>query len=360
MPASREFASGNRKLVEGTGGSTLFSGVNWLGDSVMTMPAIQEFKRRNPACPTAMLSKPSLTALWKMNPHIDTVIELHPGPTGAASAALAVRRAGFERAYVLTQSFRSALVPFLARVPSRTGMPGHNRDWMLTAVVRPVETETRRHQMFEYFDLLGIGGPAMPDTQSIVIPSGVLAACRQKLAELLPAGHGRPIVGILPGAAHGSAKRWPVDFFKQVTEQLVNHHGCRAIVFGSENEAHACSLITAGITESAVDLSGKTSIPELAAMLQQCTVVIANDSGGMHLAAIVNTPVVAIFGLTDPAKTGPLGLGHRIIAADRTDRSRDLEPDSQVAKEALLSVRPETVLAAALDILENREQRHVK
>ncbi|MEI6808758.1 MAG: glycosyltransferase family 9 protein, partial [bacterium] len=164
MPVSRESASGNKKLIEDACGSTLFSGVNWLGDSVMTMPAIQEFKRRHPACLTAMLSKPSLTALWKMNPNIDMVIELHPGTTGVIRAAMAVKQAGFERAYVLTQSFRSALVPFLARIPSRTGMPGHHRDWMLTAVIRPVETETRRHQMFEYFDLLGIDNTATPDT----------------------------------------------------------------------------------------------------------------------------------------------------------------------------------------------------
>jgi ADP-heptose:LPS heptosyltransferase len=103
--------------------------------------------------------------------------------------------------------------------------------------------------------------------------------------------------------------------------------------------------------ESAVDLSGKTSLPELAAMLSLCNVVLANDSGGMHLAAIVGTPVVAVFGLTDPAKTAPLGRGHRILAAELAHRSRDLAPDSRDAREALLSIRPDAVFQAAMDIL---------
>lgn len=359
MPASPESASGKEKTAERAGDPTLFSGVNWLGDSVMTMPAIHEFRLRHPADLTIMLSKPSFVPLWRMNPDIDLVVDLNPSPVGTVQAAAAIRRMRCKRAYVLTQSFRSALVPFLAGIPSRTGMPGHFRDWMLTKVINPPMSESRRHQVFEYFDLLGISDPPEPKITSLAIPDSVSAPCRQRMASLLPDSGGRPLVGIFPGAAHGPSKCWPSDHFKEVAQRLVKRHGCRAAVFGSGKEAVACASIAAGMEDSAVDLSGKTSIPELAAMLSLCDVVIANDSGGMHLAAGVGRPVVAVFGITDPAKTGPLGRGHRILAAELVNRSRDLSPDSQDARDALLSILPEAVLDAALDILGDRARRHL-
>ncbi|MEI6972673.1 MAG: lipopolysaccharide heptosyltransferase II [bacterium] len=353
MSALQESASEEKKTAEHPGDSTLFSGVNWLGDSIMTMPAIREFRRRHPAGMLAMLSKPALIPLWKMSPAIDIVIELRPGPDGAFRASTAVRREGFERAFVMTQSFRSALVPFLAGVPARIGMPGHFRDWMLTAVVSPSAVESRRHQMFEYFDLLNVSsddsGPPL-----LAMPQGVEASCRQRIERLLPRDGKAPLVGVLPGAAHGPSKCWPGDYFREVVIRLTKDHGCRIALFGSARETVVCASIACGVEGCAVDFSGKTSLQELAAMLSMCDVVIANDSGGMHLAAAVNTPVVAVFGLTDPGKTGPIGRGHRILAAERVPRSRDLTPDSKEARDALLSVKPGAVLQAALDLLGHR------
>ncbi|MEI6217652.1 MAG: lipopolysaccharide heptosyltransferase II [bacterium] len=332
-------------------GLTLFSGVNWLGDSIMTMPAIHEFKRRHPANTLTMLTKPSLTLLWRLNPDIDRVVELHPGPLGAARASIEIRKMRVARAFVLTQSFRSALVPFLARIPERTGMPGHFRDWMLTGIVKPDGKEARKHQMFEYFDLLGLADSAKPSIPSIRIPDELTESCKKRLFGSFPNGNVGSIAGMLPGAAHGPSKCWPAGNFREVARRLTDRPGCKVAVFGSQGESAACAAIAADMEGKVVDLSGKTSIPELAAMLALCNVVLANDSGGMHLAAMVGTPVVAIFGLTDPSKTGPLGQQHRILAADLAHRSRDVAPDCQAATAALLSIRTETVFQAILDIL---------
>lgn len=355
MHASREFASERKKTVNHRGEATLLSGVNWLGDSVMTMPAIRGFRRSHPGCHIAMLSKPSLAPLWQMHPAIDLIIELQPWPDGAWQAAMTARQEHFERSFVMTQSFRSALVPFLARIPSRIGMPGHFRDWMLTEVVNPNASEGRQHQVFEYFDLLGVDPAADTESAHLVIPETVSASCRKRMDAMMPGASRLPLVGMLPGAAHGPSKCWPGDYFKKVAHELGRQHGCRIAVFGSPREVPVCASIASGMEHCITDFSGKTSLQELAAMLSFCDVVVANDSGGMHLAAVVGTPVVGIFGITDPGKTGPLGHGHRILAADSVSRSRDLAPDSKDAREAMFSIPPGTVLQAALDILKERK-----
>jgi len=330
---------------------TLISGVNWLGDSVMTMPAIHELKRRQPSIRIAMLVKPSLASLWKLNSDVDHVIELSEGLPGAIRTARTIRQMKCGRAFVLTQSFRSALVPFLAGVPVRTGMPGHFRDWMLTEVVRPVPTETRYHQMFEYFDLMNIHDVSMPSLPTLPLPKELQASCRKTITVHLPDVDCQRLIGMLPGAAHGPSKRWPASYFAQVAGKLASEYRCKIAVFGSNSEKDACSMVSAAAGKSGVDFSGRTSLPELATMLSLCRTVVANDSGGMHLSALVRTPVVAIFGLTDPAKTGPIGTGHCIVTAKEPIQDRDLRPESPEATVALNTIDPEIVLQAVLDIL---------
>ena len=211
--------------------------------------------------------------------------------------------------------------------------------------------------MFEYFDLLGLDAPAKPNIASLVIPDGVAAACRQRMAGHLPDIKNGPVIGMLPGAAHGPSKCWPVGNFLKVARDLIERHACSVILLGSKHEVGTCAEITAGASGPIADFSGKTSLQELAAMLSYCDVVITNDSGGMHLSAAVGTPVVAIFGITDPRITGPLGHGHRILSAATASRSRDLAPDSHEARNALRSILPEVVLAAVKEVLDAGARR---
>jgi heptosyltransferase-2 len=122
-------------------------------------------------------------------------------------------------------------------------------------------------------------------------------------------------------------------------------------VFGSGNETDLCETVTAGIGRKALNLAGQTSLPEFAALLSSCGVVICNDSGGMHLAAAAGAKVVAVFGMTDPAKTGPMGKGHRVICAEGVRQSRDIKRDSSEAAVALKSISADRVAAAAREVL---------
>ena len=132
----------------------LICGLNWVGDSVMSMPALQLFSASLPSVRITMLVKPAVAALWNLHDDVYRVLTLERGPGGVFRAARFIRSQEFDRAYILPHSFRSALVPLLGRVKKRIGLPGHWRDFMLTDVLSPIGGPGRNHQCFEYIDLL--------------------------------------------------------------------------------------------------------------------------------------------------------------------------------------------------------------
>lgn len=287
-----------------------------------------------------------------MHSPVDEVIELHENLTGTLQTAGAVKAQRFEKAFVFPNSFRSALIPFLARVPIRIGMPGHQRAWMLTHVVNEEEDtgNDQIHQAWEYVNILGLAEEEVEiDVPRLSVPETVVTESRKRFsmnAEVV-------WVGIIPGAAHGPSKRWPLDHFIEAGRNLISPEKYRVLVFGTGKDMELCSKVAEGIGEGAVNLAGKTSLSELAALLGLCRVVITNDSGGMHLAAAVGTMVVAVFGATNPEKTGPLGKGHRVIMQEGMKRSRDIERDSPAARESLRSIQPERVHHAVVELLKS-------
>lgn len=336
----------------GDGDSVLIAGVNWLGDSVMTLPAIHLYHRENPGARIIMLVKPKLRSFWLMYPAIDEVLDCAETVPGIVEAIRAVRRLKFDIAYILPHSFRSALVPFIACIPHRVGLPGHHRDWMLSRVVKHQSKfntmgSDRRHQCYEYMDMFGVSEDS-PEMPRLTIPREILGRVQRRLAH-----YDMTRIGLLPGAAYGPSKRWPPDFFITTGRMLKDAFKCNILVFGLPSEGEICGRVASGIGTAAVDLAGQTSLPELAAMLSLCALVIANDSGGMHLATAVETPVVAIYGITDPDKTGPLSRNSCVLQ-DSSIRNADLERESEVATMSLNRILPEHVLEAACKMLGNR------
>jgi heptosyltransferase-2 len=161
-------------------------------------------------------------------------------------------------------------------------------------------------------------------------------------------------VGVLPGAARGDSKRWPSESFAEVASALVKERDVRIALFGTDAERPACDQIARAVGKAACNLAGKTSLVLLAAALGRCRLAVSNDSGGMHLATALGVPVVAVFGLTDPALTGPLGAANRVICGVPAEqRTRDVPRESPEAEAALRSITPDRVLEDACDILES-------
>lgn len=344
------------KTSSGTGGAhareaILIVGVNWVGDSIMTMPAIQAFRDANPEAYITLLAKPKLLHLWKLHAAPNEILPLKVGLSGMLQTVWMVRKRRFKKAYILPHSFRSALIPFLARVTQRIGMPGHWRGAMMTDVIPPKRGQGREHQAWEYMDLMcpdeDVG---KLDPPQLRVPSRAIARAEEAL-DALP----RPRVAMIPGAARGPSKRWPSDHFIALGKRLTEKNDCSIVTMGISKEADLCSRISESIGPETLNLAGQTSLAEWVALLYAADLVIANDSGGMHLAAAIGTPVVAIYGITDPSRTGPLGTRCTVVQNSEA-RDRDVDRDSPEAAKSLASVTAEQVYEAALGLLDPQEQ----
>lgn len=301
----------------------------------MSMPALQMFRAEYPDATITILTKPKLLSLWKMHPAIDFFQCLEK--TSRLFPMIGkLRHEHFDRAYILPNSFRSALVPFLAGVPKRIGFSGQWRRWMLTDLIARPEG----HQQFEAMNILGVQGE--PPAPQLRVPEESFQTLEEKLQNFPNLGNG--LITLLPGAARGPSKRWPAEHFVMLAKRLHTELGVQIVLSGGPDDAAVCGEIAALAGNGAVSLAGQTTIPEWAALLKRSDCVVSNDSGGMHLATAVGTKVVAIFGMTDPAKTGP--LGNAVVLQKSEFRSRRIARDSAEAVRALASVSPDEVFTA--------------
>lgn len=332
MAASSASVSSERRVLVVSPG--------WIGDIIMALPALQFFRAQHPRVEVTVLAKPGLLPLWELH----AVPQRRLAVTGTWSTTRDILRGGFSATYVLPNSVRSALLPWLAAVPERTGLAGHWRRALLTEVVTPPAAVARQHQAWEYAAILA------PDAQTLPAPRLELTAAARDAAARTLAAQPRPLIGVMPGAARGPAKRWPAERFAEAAKTLRAQLGGSVVILGGAGEAEACAAVAAGVGAGALNLAGATALPEWAALLAQCAVVLCNDSGGMHLAAVVGTPVVAVFGLTDPTRTGPLGARCRVVQRS-AHRDRAVPRESAAAVAALAAITAADVAAAAQELL---------
>lgn len=351
------------KHPDRAGEKLLLCGTNWLGDSVMSMPAVQALKEQDRERTITLLVKKNLVPLWELQPDVDAIISQRPGLFGTAWAVGAVRVGRFDRACVLSHSVRAALVPFLARVTHRTGTRGRHRSWLLNRIVAPPAEPGAPsaepwsvHQSFEYMKVAGVDRLERPMPR-LDLPPEIVDGCRTRLANrgrqdgaVGDEDHG-VWVGVIPGAARGRSKRWPVESFARLGRRMTEKVQCRIMVFGSPAERSLCAEVAGACGSAAIDLSGQTTLPELAAFLSFCRVVVANDSGGMHLAAAVGARVVGLFGATDPVVTGPLGEGHCVLQTEGVRGARAIGRRSPIGEESLAHLDPGRVFEEATALL---------
>ena len=330
-----------------TGPRLLVCGVNWLGDVGMSLPALQALREHQSGTELTVLTKPGLAPLWALSPIPHRVLSLPATGGSLRPLVRALRELEFDAAYILPHSFRSALPPFLARIPRRIGLPGHfPRDLMLTEIRPLAGGPGRAHQVHEYLDLFFPGEIRRTFVPPrLVVPPAALDAMRAKLGALP-----RPWISVLPGAARGSSKQWPAERYAEAAAALVAQTGGSIVALGTKAERPPCQQVAAAAAPNGLNLAGATTLAELAAVLALSAAVLCNDSGGMHLAAAVGAPLVALYGITDPACTGPLGDRVRILQhSDR--RCRDVPRTSAAAQAALRAIPVAEAVAAVGDAL---------
>ncbi|MCJ7663655.1 MAG: lipopolysaccharide heptosyltransferase II [Desulfobacterales bacterium] len=306
---------GSYKVIKGI----LVKGTNWVGDTIISFPAVSSLRCLFPQAHITILTNSRLAELWKVHPAVDEVIP-YDMPAGAGrlfgelQIARLIKQKELDLALIFPRSFSSALMAFLGRIPQRIGYKGEGRDLLLTERIDCTTEVLSRHRMYYYLHLIERLGrcPSPP------LPSLSLNGNQERWAEtfLSHTGlKGKVLIGLNPGATYGEAKCWSPERFVELGRRLIEDYGACVLIFGSSRpqEKALNATIAQGIGEGCLNLSGQTSLLELAALLRHCRLLVTNDTGTMHVAAAVGTRVVAIFGPTDPRTTSPLGERHVVI-----------------------------------------------
>lgn len=336
--------------------SLLVRATNWLGDAVMTTPALAAVREGFPDARIALLARPMVAELFRHHPDVDEVIVYerpgrHEGALGRLRLGGEIRRRRFDGALLLQNAFDAALIAFLGRIPERAGYPTDGRRVLLTLPVPLTPGILERHEVEYYLCLLdGLGIPRPePASLKVAVTEEEKEAMATRLASL-GLEPGAPVVAINAGATYGSAKRWYPDRFAAVADLLAAEWGARVVLLGTVAEAPLAGEIEAATRRPPVNLAGKTTVRELMALLSLSSFLVTNDSGPMHIAAALGVPLVAIFGPTDWRRTSPWTDRARVVRVD-VDCSPCMRRACDRGHECMLGVTPAMVVDAARELL---------
>jgi heptosyltransferase-2 len=289
---------------------------NWLGDAVMSLPAIRAIRQVFPRAHLGVVARPWVADLYSRETSIDCVIPYtaQKGLGVKRDFAARLRAEGFDAAILLQNAFDAALMAWMARIPERIGYDRDARGLLLTrAVTVPEPGEIPRHERFYYLELLRRAGliERFPPCDAIRL-DGIEAARESGAAHLAGFGIDGAPVGISPGAAYGNAKRWLPERFAETAGRF----GVPVLIFGSAAERPLCQSVAGPLERAGVqvrNLAGETTLREFIELAAVCRLFLTNDSGAMHVASALGVPTVAVFGATDDTTTGPTGPLARVV-----------------------------------------------
>lgn len=271
---------------------------NWLGDVILSLPAVRDVRRAFPNARVTILARPSVACLYEAVREIDAVL-----PVRGLGQEIGVCRGGrFDLALLLTNSIGTALSAVLGGVPERWGYGTDARGSLLTRSARVPPSAPGRSQVHYYRAMLAAMG--LPTSDALETSLDPLPAWIEAGRSLL--GLGR-FVGLAPGAAKGSAKQWPPERFAAAADRLCDALGARAVLVGSSKDKGAALDVMRAMKSTPLDLCGRTDLAAFVGVVSQLDGLVANDSGAMHLGAALGIPTVGVFGPTNPDETHPVG-----------------------------------------------------
>jgi heptosyltransferase II len=277
-------------------GRLLVRAPNWVGDVVLSLPALRDLRRAFPAARLSVLARPWVADLYGAVPEVDEVV-----PSHGLHADIGRVRGAFDAAVLLPNSFGAALVAWGARIPERWGFATDGRRPLLTRAPRVPVATRGRSQVYYYRAMLdGLGfDTATPPDASLRCPE---EWCERGRALL---GSEGPWLGLNPGAFFGTAKRWLPERYGAVGDLVSQRAGAKVVLVGGEAERPLADEVAAGMASKPRVLTGETTLSELLGVLSCLDGFVTNDSGPMHLAAALGVRQVAVFGSTDWRETAP-------------------------------------------------------
>jgi len=336
----------------------LVRATNWLGDAVMGIPALREIRRAFTGDEIVVLARPWVAELYAREDFCDRILSYesrgrHQGWRGKRLLAGELRAERFDQAILFQNAFDAALLAFAARIPRRIGYARDARSLLLTDAIRvPRAGDIPAHQRFYYLELLRRAGlikelPECADIRLGGVAQAAEAGRRGWSKRGLPEG---PWIGVSPGAAYGSAKRWIPEHFAQAARLTANELGARVALFGDSSEAELGRRIASQIGDGAHVLAGDTTLGEFIELASTCSVYLTNDSGPMHVASALGIPTAAVFGATDHVATGPSASWARVIR-EPVDCAPCLLRECPIDHRCMTRVTPERVAREALELV---------
>jgi len=314
---------------------------NWLGDAVMALPALADVRRTLPSTSIVVIARQSVARLFSLVPGIDELVPIPPGKAVGDPIAR-LRHRDLDAVILLTNSFRTAMMAWRAGIPERWG---YRSDWRGPLLTRAIARPPRVHQAEYYQRLVAeLGFQNGPQRPRLIVPDDVRSAASRLLVDAGWDGR-TPLVAIAPGAAYGSAKRWPPGSFAELASALIAKRATVVIV-GSGPDRAAAEEVKKGVASPLVDLVDQTDLPMLAGVLVNGRALVTNDSGAMHVAAALDVPVVALFGPTNERETRPLGNAAATVLTSQVWCRPCMLRNCPIDHRCMRRIMVETVLSA--------------
>jgi len=336
----------NRVVVRGT---------NWVGDAVMTLPALRELRRLLPGAHITLATRPWAKELFADADFLDDLLIYdRRGAWSALKHTSEWRRGHFDLAVLLPNAFEAALIPSLARVPFRIGYATDGRTRLLTNPLPVPEWRNSRHEVFYYLNIIAgleraiVGGEQIVDRA----PDASLHISEQRQSDALDLlgaqglRAGRAMVALCPGSINSRAKRWPAERYSVLADILMNELDAEVLLIGSPEELDVSLEISTRMRNKPILMTGKTSLAQLAAVLSLVDLLVTNDTGPAHIASGLGRPTLVIFGPTNPLTTRPFSAVAEIVRHP-PDCAPCMLRDCPIDHRCMTAISPEEVFERA-------------
>jgi heptosyltransferase-2 len=334
----------------------LIRGTNWIGDAVLTLPAVASIRATCPDAHIAMLVKPRVADIYRIFSDLNEIIiyeKKYDSAAGVFRLAHALREKKFDAAILLQNAIEAAIIALSAGIPLRAGYDSDARGLLLTHSVRRTAAIRKVHQVVYYLDMVKALGCVSVDT-AMHLERKINVSEAGNILKKFVSDTRKPVIGIAPGATYGPAKKWLPDRFAETADRLSREFSAQTIIMGGKADQETAQAVLKSAKSPMINLCGKTTLYEAIYLISQCRLFISNDSGLMHVAGALNIPTVAIFGSTNPVTTSPMGEKSVVVRRDvpcSPCLKKDCPSDFQCMK--LISV--EDVLHAAYHLFQEKK-----
>jgi heptosyltransferase-2 len=343
----------NNKLPQEGIDKILIRGTNWIGDAILTLPAIASIRATYPQAHLTVLVKPWVADIYRLFSDIDELIiyeNKYDNVLGVLRLAQVLRKKKFAAAILLQNAIEAAIMSLAAGINIRAGYDSDGRGILLTHRVYRTREIRQVHQIDYYLEMVKALG-CVPVDKEMHLETKINRLDAQSVLQKYIPDLQNEIIGIAPGATYGPAKRWFPERFAAVADKIAETFGCRIILLGGKSDHHTAEEVRRLARTGLLNLAGKTNLKEAVYLISRCRLFISNDSGLMHIAGALNIPTIAIFGSTNPQTTSPPGK-QSIVVRQEVSCSPCLQETCPTDFRCMELVSVEAVWKIAQEILE--------